>query len=600
MNKSKFACFLFFIIAVNIYETAYSYNEDYIAAGYADIYGLPLDPVRVSIAAITIVALSIIALLYVLYAHRHKEGLRLKSMVDERVKAFELESVMLNTLFDSIPDVIFCKDLDLKYSRLNKTFEELFALKRSEVLGLSDLEALNLPAATVESWRKDDLRVLRENETMRVEEQIPTGDGRIRTFETIKTPIIYNNKVIGILGLSRDVTERKEIEDKFKSASRAKTAFIANMSHEIRTPMNSIVGFSELALTGAAPKTQIYLNRITENANWLLQIINDMLDISKIESGKVEFEYIPFDLKDLFDQCQRSVLNRATEKGIKLFFYVESQEDNRLLIGDPVRLRQIIINLLSNALKFTNVGMVRVTSFLKDSTDDSKTFYFEIRDSGIGMTKDQIDRIFEPFMQADTSITRRYGGTGLGLPITKNLISMMGGSLSVNSVKDVGSKFSFELVFKTVSVLPKAEEHRATLEGLSHPPLFNGEVLVCEDNEMNQLVVAEHLERVGLKTVIAKNGQIGVNLIKERKESQAKPFNLILMDIHMPVMDGLDAADKILALNTGTPIVAMTANIMTNDKDIYRQRGMKDCVGKPFTSKELWACLLKYLEPINL
>jgi CheY-like chemotaxis protein len=323
-----------------------------------------------------------------------------------------------------------------------------------------------------------------------------------------------------------------------------------------------------------------------------------MLDISKIESGRVEFEYIPFDLKDLFDQCQRTVLSRATEKGIKLFFYVESQDDNKLLLGDPVRLRQVIINLLSNALKFTNVGMVRVTSFLRESTEDSKTFYFEIRDSGIGMTREQINRIFEPFMQADISITRKYGGTGLGLPITKNLISMMGGSLSVNSVIGVGSKFSFELVFKTLSALPKAEEHRVILEDLSHPPIFSGEVLVCEDNEMNQLVVAEHLERVGLKTVIAQNGQIGVNLVKERKQS--RPFNLILMDIHMPIMDGLDAADKILALNTGTPIVAMTANIMTNDKDIYRQRGMQDCIGKPFTSKELWACLLKYLEPINL
>ena len=540
----------------------------------------------------------VIALLTLLFIRRSGERDKLYALVAERTRDLEYESALLSTVFDSIPDILFCKDINLRYTRINKAFVDYFNVQRENVIGLNDVDALKIPPEAVSEWRLWDTLTLENREPKRIDEQVPRRDGRSITFETIKTPLILNNEVIGLIGLSRDMTPRLEAEEALRSASIAKSAFIANMSHEIRTPMNSIVGFSELALAGAAPKTQVYLNRIIENAKWLLQIIDDILDVSKIESGKMELENIPFALSEVFDQCQTMVYPKAAEKAIRLFFYSEKPDEGKLLVGDPVRLRQIFINLLSNAVKFTNIGMIRVTSFVRESSKDETTIYFEVRDSGIGMSRDQVDRIFEPFMQADNSITRKYGGTGLGLAITKNLIEMMGGTMMVDSMKGIGSKFSFELKFRTIAASEVESGHTSQLQTLGQPS-FDGCILVCEDNEMNQMVIEEHLTRLGLDVVIAENGRKGIDRVRERIDKGHEPFDLVLMDVHMPVMDGLDAAERIIAMNTGVPVIAMTANVMTTDQEIYRQRGMMDCVGKPFTSQELWACLLKYLKPIE-
>jgi len=387
--------------------------------------------------------------------------------------------------------------------------------------------------------------------------------------------------------------------EKARAASFAKSAFLANMSHEIRTPMNSIVGFSELALDGElTPKTQDYLKKILSNAEWLLQIINDILDISKIESGKMELERIPFDIHELFSSCRSLVIPKAVEKGIMLHFYAEPSI-GRKPVGDPTRLRQVFVNLLSNAIKFANTGMVKLLSEIVDTDENSITMHFEIKDSGIGMTPEQIERIFDPFTQAETGTTRKYGGTGLGLAITKNIVEQMGGKLSVESTPGVGSKFSFDLTLETINITE--EEKRIKKIGYEkiEKPFFDGEILLCEDNVMNQQVICEHLARIGLKTVVAENGKVGVEIVTARKKNNEKQFDLIFMDIHMPLMDGLDAAEKIIDLGVETPIIAMTANIMSDDMEVYKRSGMKDCVGKPFTSYELWQCLLKYLKTVN-
>ena len=387
--------------------------------------------------------------------------------------------------------------------------------------------------------------------------------------------------------------------DSAQAANNSKTAFLANMSHEIRTPMNSIVGFAELAMDGeTSPKTRDYLSKIHTNAEWLLQIINDILDISKIESGKMEMEIIPFDLHELFASCRTLVMPKAAEKGIQLHFYAEPSVGKRPL-GDPTRLRQVFVNLLSNAIKFTNTGMVKLLSDITKTTNDTTTIYFEIKDSGIGMTKDQIDKIFEPFTQAETGTTRKYGGTGLGLAITRNIVAMMGGHLTVESTLGIGSKFSFELTFDTIDITEDEKLERKIVLDDIEKPMFEGEVLLCEDNAMNQQVICEHLARVGLKTTVADNGKIGVDIIKTRMEKGEKQFDLVFMDMHMPVMDGLEASSKILELGVKTPIVAMTANVMADDMEVYKLSGMNDCVGKPFTSQELWRCLLKYFNPVN-
>jgi signal transduction histidine kinase/DNA-binding response OmpR family regulator len=400
--------------------------------------------------------------------------------------------------------------------------------------------------------------------------------------------------------LRRPYEEVDRLRKAAEAVSMSKSTFLANMSHEIRTPMNSIVGFSELALDGeTSPKNRDYISKIQTNAQWLLQIINDILDISKVESGKLEIENIPFDLHELFSSCRTLIMPKAVEKGITLYFYVEPSIGKRPL-GDPTRLRQVLVNLLSNAVKFTNTGMVKLHAALKDMSENSITMYFEIKDSGIGMSAQQIDRIFDSFTQAESGTTRRYGGTGLGLSITKNIIELMGGKLSVESTPGIGSKFSFELTFDTIDVSnDELFEKKVVLNELEKPT-FEGEILLCEDNAMNQQVICEHLARVGLKTVVAGNGKIGLDMVQNRIRKGEKMFDLIFMDMHMPVMDGLEASARIKELKTGVPIVAMTANIMSNDREIYRMSGMRDCVGKPFTSQELWRCLMKYLTPVSM
>ena len=397
----------------------------------------------------------------------------------------------------------------------------------------------------------------------------------------------------------------KEVAVQAEAASRSKSEFLANMSHEIRTPMNSIIGFSELALDNeVSPRTKDYLNKILENSDWLLQIINDILDISKIESGKMVLENIPFNLSEMFSACRTVIMPKAIEKGLAMHFYAEPSFGKQLH-GDPVKLRQVLVNLLSNAVKFTNSGMIKVLAIVKETTADNVTISFEVKDSGIGITDEQLGRIFDPFTQAESGTTRKYGGSGLGLPITKSIIELMGGTLIVDSIPGVGSKFNFDITFDTIDVDEKSKARESTSFSNTEKPIFSGEVLLCEDNAMNQHVISEHLARVGLRTAIANNGEIGLNMVKDRLKSVAddsskKLFDLILMDIHMPVMDGIEAASEILKLNTGIPIVAMTANVMSNDREIYDSVGMYDCVGKPFTSKELWRCLMKYLKPVEL
>ncbi|MCL2031437.1 MAG: ATP-binding protein [Oscillospiraceae bacterium] len=382
-----------------------------------------------------------------------------------------------------------------------------------------------------------------------------------------------------------------------EKASEVKSLFLANMSHEIRTPMNSIMGFAELALDSpVTPRVRDYLGKITDSTKWLLHIINDILDISKIEAGRMELENVPFRLQEVFSRCQSVILPAINEKGLDLRVYAEPLAGKKL-VGDPVRLYQVLINLLSNAVKFTNTGTVSFSSRVKAADAGSATVYFEVGDTGIGMSAEQIERIFEPFMQADSSTTRDYGGTGLGLAIVKSIVNLMGGTLAVESAPGTGSTFSFEILFKTADAgsEPSARTELAPLAR----PYFDSLVLVCDDNPLNREVICEHLARVGIRAVTAENGKEGVEAVQKRIDRGEPPFDLIFMDMFMPVMDGTEAASKILALGTGTPVAAMTANIMAGELERYRRQGMPDCLGKPFTAQELWRLLLKYLTPVS-
>jgi len=385
--------------------------------------------------------------------------------------------------------------------------------------------------------------------------------------------------------------------DAAETANHAKSAFLATMSHEIRTPMNSIMGFAELALDKTVEvQVKHYLEKIVDSTKWLLRIINDILDISKIEFGKMELENVPFDLQEIILRCQSVIYPALKEKKLDFKVFVDPMPGKKL-IGDSVRLYQVIMNLLSNAVKFTESGTIKLLSSIKSMDNNQVVINFEIKDSGIGMSSEQIERVFESFTQADSSTTRNYGGTGLGLAIVKNIVELMGGQLEVESTLGAGSTFKFCITFKTIDAYINMikYENRATLI----KPQFNGLVLICDDNQMNQEVIREHLTNVGIQIAVAENGKIGVDMVQERLNKGEKPFDLIFMDMFMPVMDGLEAASKIIALNTGSPIIAMTANVMVSELERYKQNGMADCLGKPFSTQELWDILAKYLTPLN-
>ncbi len=430
-------------------------------------------------------------------------------------------------------------------------------------------------------------------------------DGLVIEIDVFARPFIYDNQeafAVHCLDLTRQKAHEQALLDAARvaeEASEMKTSFLANMSHEIRTPMNGVIGLAELALDedGLSDRMRDYLVKIKNSAVGLLNIINDILDISKIEAGKVVLEKIPFSLHEVFKECEEISGIKAEEKDITLFFYAEPEISKKLL-GDPTKLRQILLNLLSNAIKFTNNGIVKLLSLATQEPEGHYKIHFEVKDSGIGLTSEQIAKIFDPFTQADNSTTRKHGGTGLGLSITKNLIELMGGELEVESLPSLGSKFSFDLFFEAADVPDMSELQCGTALPESRKPLFSGSALVCEDNAINQQVIKEHLRKVGFEVTLAENGRKGVEAARSRQD-QGQPFDIIMMDIHMPEMDGLEASQHLREIGNKAPVVAITANAMAKDREVFLNSGMSGYLCKPFKSQELWDILQQFITPIG-
>jgi len=406
--------------------------------------------------------------------------------------------------------------------------------------------------------------------------------------------------------LLRTQEELEKAVDVARKALRAKSTFLANMSHEIRTPMNSIMGFSELTLdSDIPPQVGGYVKKIKDSTIILLRVINDILDISKIEAGKMEIEHISFCPGTVIDNCQTMIIKEISNKGLVFKVNIDKPLKEKQFLGDPVRLYQSILNLLSNSAKFTKSGTITLTASMVDRGEEHGEEYaqlkFEIEDTGVGITEEHLGRIYEPFAQVSGGeFTRINEGTGLGLPITKHLIELMGGKLTVESEYGVGTKFTIDIKLPVTSGESLFDDVFGDAAYTNtERPSFSGVVLVCEDNKLNQRVIKEHLGRIGLTTVIAETGLEGLDIVMDRMKKREKPFDLILMDMQMPVMDGFEATARINALGTGVPIVALAANVMAADLEDYKRSGLMDCIGKPFQTWDLWRCLLSILTPEN-
>jgi signal transduction histidine kinase/DNA-binding response OmpR family regulator/ABC-type phosphate/phosphonate transport system substrate-binding protein len=382
---------------------------------------------------------------------------------------------------------------------------------------------------------------------------------------------------------------QKQVAD---TANRSKSEFLANMSHEIRTPMNGIIGLSELGITEKDPiKMQHYLERVHHSGKLLLAIINDILDFSKIEAGKMEILHEPFFLGQLLDQINSLFEPMAERKNITFKLSID-----RLImdayIGDALRLRQVITNLISNAIKFTDKGTVALKIDSRQH-DNQQWLSFSVEDTGIGLTPEQQSRIFHAFEQANQSIARNHGGTGLGLVISQRLVEAMGGTqgIQLNSEKNQGATFSFSLPLEKASeqqkmkLLAQWRQSNKTIESLK----MRGHVLLVEDNLINQEVASEQLRQLGLQVTIAENGADAV------AKAQTEAFNLILMDIQMPIMDGYQATELIRQFDHNVPIIALTAAAMTEDKDKTLRIGMNGHLSKPIDSRELITTLHQWL-----
>ena len=400
--------------------------------------------------------------------------------------------------------------------------------------------------------------------------------------------------------LEQRVTERTtELEAAMRraeAANEAKSAFLANMSHEIRTPMNSIIGMAHLALNGdLPPKQRDYIEKIHCSGKHLLAIIEDILDISKIEAGKLELESTDFTVPGVLDMVRSLVGTQMAAKGLHLNIVIDPALQ-RPLRGDPLRLGQILINLTGNALKFTDSGVIAINAHRVHSEGLAWAIRFEVRDTGIGIPEQKIPALFNAFEQVDASSTRKYGGTGLGLAISRQLVRMMGGEIEVHSQHGLGSTFSF-----TVRLMPGAavlgEDH---LRALSAPApnsltsiaaIAGKRVLLVEDNPFNQQVASEMLEAFGLIVDLAENGQDAV------ERFQGDRFDVVLMDVQMPVMDGLNATRLIRTLprGTDTPIIALTANATPAEKRHCLDAGMDDFLTKPIAPDRLQARLQQWL-----
>lgn len=492
-------------------------------------------------------------------------------------------------IFDNTPAPIYMKDSDGRYVLINKRYEMVSHISLEEIIGKTDEDIFPEQIATL--FRSQDEEVKRHNGSLDFVETILLPDGEF-TFITLKFPIHdANGKILGVAGFCTDITDRKQNEvelalakEAADVANRAKSLFLANMSHEIRTPMNAIMGMAQLLeYTELSAEQKQYLDAIQISSESLLSIINDVLDISKIEAGKVELEHAPFSLRACINDIVKIQISPAHAKGLSIRTDIPAEVPDNLT-GDQFRLRQILLNLVGNAIKFTDAGGITVAVSEEQRQDDTALLRFSVTDTGIGIRPEVVEKIFEPFTQADVSTTRTFGGTGLGLSICRRLVELMGGKINVESSEGAGS--TFEVVIPLAVNDTRVEQHTGSEK--MQPDVWEGpplHILLAEDNEANCKLFVKLMQRIGHTLETAQNGREAL------AKWEQKAFDIILMDVQMPEMDGIEAT-RIIRENeevTGchVPIIALTAYTLQNDQVNFLHQGFDGHVSKPMKFKVL-------------
>ncbi len=493
---------------------------------------------------------------------------------------------LVEELIEAIPLPVYLKDTDGRYIRLNRAFEDFFKVRRETFIGrtLHDL----LPPEDARIHAEKDAELFATRGTQSYEAVVHSRDGAQHDAMYRKAVLTHRDgSVSGLLGVIVDITERKRAEfevvrakEAAEAASRAKSDFLANMSHEIRTPMNGVIGMTDLALaTDLTQEQREYLNIVKSSAEALLTIINDILDFSKIEAGKMQLEQINFDLHRLVSDLLKPLAIRSHEKHIELVCEI-MPDVPRFLVGDPSRIRQVLINLIGNAIKFTEQGEIALLAEVMQMQNEHAILHFAVRDTGIGIPLDKQGLIFDAFAQEDTSTTRKYGGTGLGLSICRDLVELMGGRMWLHSQPGQGSTFHFSVELALAHHAPTPVERVAPMRGRR--------ALVVDDNATNLRILGSMLANLGIETTPADSAEAALQIVANRPDG----FDCILLDAQMPGMDGYELAARLHAQYPGlAPRLMLSSGAMRGDAQRCQEAGIAGFFAKPIALEELRAAL---------
>lgn len=518
----------------------------------------------------------------------------------------------MEKIINATPIPIFIKDKDHKYTILNDALCSFVGISREEMIGKSDYDFFSKEEADV-FWAKDNLVYESKEENIN-EENVTDVNGVEHKVITKKIAIEAGNSELVLIGIIEDVTQQRQYEEWLKEskdfaekANKAKSEFLANMSHEIRTPMNGILGFVNLlADTSLNAEQKDFVTEVQKSSELLLSVINDILDISKIEAGKMVMENTCFKIGSVVDDIVTLAKSASSKKSLEIKSFIHPEVPMHLY-GDPCRLKQVLNNLVSNSIKFTDKGEILVAVKLEKNKTDSFVLRFEISDTGIGIPQDKLALVFEKFTQADVSTTRQYGGTGLGLSIVQRIVNLMNGEISVSSEEGKGSVFTFTAEFgKNCSsedeINSKDVQISSVLTDAEIESNSKYKLLLAEDNQVNQKLTVKVLSKFGFVCDVVSNGDEAVNAYKSLK------YDLILMDCQMPILDGYQATAEIrkfeslmgCAEQKHVPIIAITANALNGDSEACLAAGMDDYISKPINSKALRQVIMKYLSETDL